>query len=205
MLNLLCKLYMFASSPSWWLKSVSAVLITKYQHAVLESYAVADEYSATVQQKSDWLQMCYDTYCNDVIMRAMASQITSLTIVYSNVYSDADQRKHQSSASLFFTGTGEFPTQMASARKMFPFDDVMMDKAYGESGQKEQLKHRELLKLFVWCQFLNCQGFSRDFLKMPIVMSNYLSHIFKILGIVWRPQWVKDYMLPLVTLFTKHQ
>ena len=38
----------------------------------------------------------------DVIMGAIASQITSLTIVYSTVYSDADQRKHQSSASLAF-------------------------------------------------------------------------------------------------------
>ena len=32
----------------------------------------------------------------------MASQITSLTVVYSIVYSGADQRKHQSSASLAF-------------------------------------------------------------------------------------------------------
>ena len=50
-------------------------------------------------------------------MRAMASQITSLTIVYSTVYSGADQRKHQSSASLAFVWgpvTGEFPAQMAS-------------------------------------------------------------------------------------------
>ena len=39
---------------------------------------------------------------NDVIMSEMASQITSLMIVYSTVYSDADQRKHQSSASLAF-------------------------------------------------------------------------------------------------------
>ena len=38
----------------------------------------------------------------DVIMGAMASQITSPTIVYSTVYSDAGQRKHQSSASLAF-------------------------------------------------------------------------------------------------------
>ena len=37
---------------------------------------------------------------NDVIMSTMASQITSLTIVYSTVYSGVDQRKHQSSASL---------------------------------------------------------------------------------------------------------
>ena len=35
-------------------------------------------------------------------MGAIASQITSLTIVYSTVYPDADQRKHQSSASLAF-------------------------------------------------------------------------------------------------------
>ena len=39
---------------------------------------------------------------NDVIMGAMASQITSLSIVNSSVYSGADQRKHQSSASLAF-------------------------------------------------------------------------------------------------------
>ena len=37
---------------------------------------------------------------SDVIIGAMASQITSQTIVYSTVYSGADQRKHQSSASL---------------------------------------------------------------------------------------------------------
>ena len=35
-------------------------------------------------------------------MTTMASQITSLTVVYPTVYSDADQRKHQSSASLAF-------------------------------------------------------------------------------------------------------
>ena len=39
---------------------------------------------------------------DDVIMTTIASQITSLTSVYSTVYSDADQRKHQSSASLAF-------------------------------------------------------------------------------------------------------
>ena len=39
---------------------------------------------------------------DDVIMTTMSSQITSLTVVYSAVYSDSDQRKHQSSASLAF-------------------------------------------------------------------------------------------------------
>ena len=46
-------------------------------------------------------------------MRAMVSQITSLTIVYSIVYSGAEQRKHQSSTSLAFvrefTGDGWIP------------------------------------------------------------------------------------------------
>ena len=42
------------------------------------------------------------THYNDAIMSAMASQITSLTTVYPTVYSGADQRKHQSYASLAF-------------------------------------------------------------------------------------------------------
>ena len=42
------------------------------------------------------------SHYDDVIMGAMASQVTSLTIVYSTVYSGSNQRKHQSSASLAF-------------------------------------------------------------------------------------------------------
>ena len=67
----------------------------------------------------------------DVIMGAIASQITSLTIVYSTVYSDADQRKHQSSASLVFVwgiqrGPVNSPHKWPVTRKLFPFDDVIM-------------------------------------------------------------------------------
>ena len=70
-------------------------------------------------------------YYNDVIMGAIASQITSLTIVYSTVYSDVDQRKHQSSASLAFVrgihrGPVNSPHKWPVTRKMFPFDDVIM-------------------------------------------------------------------------------
>ena len=65
---------------------------------------------------------------NDVIMGSMASQITSLTIVYSTVYSAADQRKHQSSASLAFVrgihrGPVISPHKWPVTRKMFPFDE----------------------------------------------------------------------------------
>ena len=68
---------------------------------------------------------------NDVIMSSLASQITSLTIVYSIVYSSADQRKHQSSASLAFVrgihrGPVNSPHKGPVTRKMFPFDDVIM-------------------------------------------------------------------------------
>ena len=68
---------------------------------------------------------------NDVIMGSMASQITSFTIVYSTVYSDADERKHQSSPSLAFEwgihrGPVNSPHKWAVTRNMFPFDDVIM-------------------------------------------------------------------------------
>ena len=65
-------------------------------------------------------------------MNVMASRITSLTIVYSTVYSGADQRKHQSPASLAFVwGIHRWPVNSPHkwpvTRKMFPFDDVIME------------------------------------------------------------------------------
>ena len=67
---------------------------------------------------------------NDVTMSAMASQITSLAIVYPTANSGANQRKHQSSASLAFVkGIHQWPVNSPSqrpvARKMFPFKDVI--------------------------------------------------------------------------------
>ena len=82
-----------------------------------------------------WLGIDMYNFCtahyDDVIMCAITSQITSLTIVYSTVYSDADQRKHQSSASLAFVwgidrGPVNSPHKWPVTRKMFPFDDVIM-------------------------------------------------------------------------------
>ena len=73
------------------------------------------------------IQFHYD----DVIMSTMASQITDLTIVYSTVYSSADRRKHQSSASLAFVqGIHQRPVNSPHkwpvTREVFPFDDVIM-------------------------------------------------------------------------------
>ena len=68
---------------------------------------------------------------NDFIMGAIAFQINSLTIIHSAVHSDADQRKHQSSASLAFVwGNHRAPVNSLHKwpvkREMFPFDDVIM-------------------------------------------------------------------------------
>ena len=64
-------------------------------------------------------------------MSAMASQITTLMIVYSTVYWGTDQRKHQSSASTAFVrGIHRWPVNSPHkgpvTRETFPFDDVIM-------------------------------------------------------------------------------
>ena len=77
------------------------------------------------------LPVIFELHYSDVIMGAIASQITNLAIVYSTVYSDANQRKHRSSVSLAFVrgihrGSIDSPPKGPVTRKMFPFDDVIM-------------------------------------------------------------------------------
>ena len=76
-----------------------------------------------------------------------ASQITSLTIVYSTVYSGTDQRKHQNSASLAFVrGIQRWPVNSPHkgpvTRKMLPFDDVIM----GQRFPRETLRDWSKMK-----------------------------------------------------------
>ena len=87
-------------------------------------------HGAIAFMRNDWSSVAWRHYI-DVIMTTVASQITSLTIVYSIVYSGADQRKHQSPASLAFVrgihpGPVNSPHKWPVTRKMFPFDDVIM-------------------------------------------------------------------------------
>ena len=68
---------------------------------------------------------------NDITMDATASQITSLTIFYSTIYSDGDQRKPKCSASLAFVrGIHRWPVNSPHkwpvTWKMFPFNDVIV-------------------------------------------------------------------------------
>ena len=71
-------------------------------------------------------------------MDTMASQITNITIVFSTFYSGADQRKHQSSASLAFVRGIHWwpvntPHKWPVTLNFFSFDDVIM-KIACESG-----------------------------------------------------------------------
>ena len=73
----------------------------------------------------------FRAHFSDVIVGAMASQSTGVSIVFSIVCSGADQRKHQSSESLAFArGIHRWPLNSPHkrpvTRKMVPFDDVII-------------------------------------------------------------------------------
>ena len=98
----------------------------------------------------------------DVMTGAIASQITSLTIVYSTVYSDAYQRKHHTSALLAFVrgihrGPVNSPHKWPVTLKMLPFDDVIMNQHSNLAGSPTI--HQPNIKLshtgmkFTYCDF----------------------------------------------------
>ena len=70
------------------------------------------------------------SHYSDVIMSPMASQIASLTIVYSTVFSGAIKENIKALRHWLRAGnspmTAEFPHKQPATRKMFPFDDVIM-------------------------------------------------------------------------------
>ena len=85
----------------------------------------------TIVTQWSYRSQLFVTLHRDVIMSTIASQITSLAIVYWTIYSGADQRKHQSSVSLtFMWGIHQWPVSSPHKwpvkRKMFPFDDVII-------------------------------------------------------------------------------
>ena len=105
---------------------------------------------------------------SDVIMGTMVSQIISLTIVYSTVYPGADQRKHQSSASLVFVrGIHRWPVNSPDkgpvTRKMFPFDDIIMQLRWN-SNTKIVLKMHFKMPSAIW--YSCCLGL--DVLEMDL-------------------------------------
>ena len=107
-----------------------SVKILRIVHMALQKY-ITIKFNFIVLRFYGKRWTIYLLHYDDVIMGTIASLITSLTIVYSTVYSDADQRKHQSSASLAFVwgihrGPVNSPHKWPVTRIMFSFDDVIM-------------------------------------------------------------------------------
>ena len=95
----------WARKPRAWLyMHLSQARLTTATVLLMDYQIISSRNSScqtSFQSEEIWLHNSCTHYA-DVIMTTMESQITSLTVVYSTVYSDADQRKHQSSASLAF-------------------------------------------------------------------------------------------------------
>ena len=100
-------------------------------------------------------------------MSAVAFQITSVSIVCSTVCSGADQRKHQSAASLACVkGIRRWPVDSPHkgpvTRKMFPFDDVIMNPS-----------SRPMLLLNQWPIYLCCYLIeNRESSWLPYVLTD---------------------------------
>ena len=108
------------------------------------------------------------SHYSDAIMSAVASQITSLTIVYSIAYSDADQRKLA-----FVRGIHRWPVNSPHkgpvTRKLFPFDDVIMctnptARIVVVSGLKQLCIHAITIILLLLQESLR-----RKVIKVPLV------------------------------------
>ena len=133
-------------------------------------------------------------------MSVMASQVTSPTIVYSSIYSGADQSKHQSSASLAFVrGIHGWllnsPHKGPVIWKRFPFDDVIMNKIFRSVIDKFNItrgrfkKTYELLNLRALkfspvnkIHIFQCMGktFCVEFQRYPLKFhTKYLTHALK--------------------------
>ena len=134
----------------------------------------------------------WSSHYNGVIMGAIASQITSLTIVYSVVYSDADQRKHRRSASLAFVwgihrGPVNSPHNWPVTRKMFPFDDIIMTFLLSISCLQDYTLKSLQVK---WAPSTHL--LSKTFVNISICLNTWLT-----------PQGVNKMVFKSVLIFTK--
>ena len=124
----------------------------------------------------------------DVIMTEGASQITSLTIVYSVVNSGGDQRKHQSSASLAFVRgihrrPANSPRKGTVTRKMFPFDDVIMN------NNNNNNDNNMLLCVSAFFRYSKCSKvFPIDYAQCFHNMSSYCTHLW--FYNYWHTSWL---------------
>ena len=127
------------------------------------------------------------SHYGDVIMGTIASQITSLTIVYSTVYSDADQRKKSKlRVTGLCVGIHRGPVNSRHkwpvTRKIFPFDDVIMvvlnvlwQCCRIQCGQSQ---HRFYSRLFAKCIPLHWDpSYEYSLTLIPKMKNNYIHYI----------------------------
>ena len=93
--------------------------------------SISNSYGATSLQHFKIVWWDIIKHYSDLIIGAMASQITSVSIIYLTISSAGDQRKHQSSALLAFVRgnprwTANYPHKGPVTRKMLPLGDVVM-------------------------------------------------------------------------------
>ena len=127
-------------------------------------------------------------------MSMMASQITTLAIVYSTVYSVAGQRKHQSSASLAFVmgihrWPVNFPHKGRVTRKMFPFHDVIMCSCF-----------IHFFIGFVWFHIFHLCGSCAD--SKVMVLFYFVVILVLNVGFIWVPMFVGLFYLHWADLST---
>ena len=120
----------------WVIYGVSpASILEKYDHVIITKHCLCwrgwqQAISFFDMNRFMFTQPSHFHY-TDIIMSTIVSQITSLMIVYSTVYSGTDKRQHQSSMSLAFVReihqwqVNSLP-KWPVTRKMFPFDDIIM-------------------------------------------------------------------------------
>ena len=125
----------------------------------------------------------------------MASQITSLMIVYSTVHSGADQRKHQSAASLAFVRGIHLwrvnsPHKWPVTGKMFPFDAVIMLKA-------TQSAYLHVHRMCVWCTLVTIYQYWTNTSSWPCSFCCWDRN----LPWQWFTQWCIDQLA--ICLFTR--
>ena len=129
-------------------------------------------------------------------MGTIASQITSLAIVYSIVYSSADQRKYQSSASLAFVrgihrGPVNSPHKWTVTREMFPFDDVIMCTIPGTHG---------FLTILKWAICFNSKQNPKISSWHLVMLSNVFAHLRVTLFERYFPQTYNQYLTIHISL-----
>ena len=121
-----------------------------------------------------------------------------LTIIYSTVYAGADQRKHQSSASLAFVrgihrGPVNSPHKWPVTRKMFPFHDVIMCIWHTIM----QAYKRNRMHWIIWQRPMN-QNQAFFIKEHRIIISSAKRHVFDVGGNELKPHTGIDECRPVI-------